>query len=480
MLFVMQSKGYCQLYISESSTVFVQDKDLLFVVGDIENSGTISNITLSGSLAQSLTGNGSIGLLKVNKSTGTASILSGSNQSITESLDLTSGILSSNGSWTLKNTASGSVRVLSHTTNSSLIVNAVVEQYIDVSERPHQWRTQGFPYRTSLSLSFIFGFSIDYNVGSRSVMYFIEGADDGLYGATGSRNAGYVSFTSSSESIQTGQGVMSWIYGNAGGRAGGGIMSGGLTIVSNGTLNESGSDVSLPLSYDANPVNQNNRGWNLVSNPFVSTIDLNSLDIIKNNIGSSIYRWNPVSASWTIYNGLIGIPSGVDSYIEPETSFFVQAMMLIPVLSISQRAKTGNSTGFVHLKRAPRFNTLTGERVSGNIKLMGVRLTIKEQGNELPDEAYLDISRSDASPGFDFKYDAASMERTSGPSLALMGTDGKAYAIQFDKLIDVRSDNPRYYPLRVSAPFKGGHSITIKKEGFWDARRRTWNGGNTS
>ncbi len=468
LILLIQIEVKSQLAVSNSTTIFVQDADLLFVVGDVENSGTISHLTLSGSLSQSLSGDGNIGGLKINKSSGIASILSGSNQRITTSLDLTSGILSSNGSLTLKSTSSGSASVLSHTTSGSITGNVNVEKYIDVSGRPHQWRNLGFPYSTSIALSSITGFSMDFTDGSRSVMYFNEGADNGAYGATGVRNTGYVSFISPSESISPGFGVMAWIYGNTGGRAGAGTMSGGITVLSSGVLNESGSDVSLPVTYNTSPVNPSNRGWNLVSNPFVSTLDWNSANITRSNVGGSIYRWNPASASWTTYNGLTGTPSGVGRYIESGSSFFVLATGASPQLTISQLAKTETSPGFIHLRRAPRLNLTPGEKSPTGTTLSGIRLSIVGQGNPMPDEAFLDISRSDAGPLFDDRYDASSMVRSSGPGISVVDSLGKSYAMQFDRPIDRGS--ARYYQLKVTAPFNGVHSIRIRKEGSWDKR----------
>jgi hypothetical protein len=468
--FLPCSQAFSQLYVSGSSTLYVQSGDVLFATGDVENNGTISRITLSGSSTQALSGSGTIQHLKVNKSSGTASIAIGSNQSVSETLDLTSGILASNASLTLKSSATGSARVLSHTAAGSLTGVVTVEKYIDVAGRPHQWRTLGFPYSSDLALSAVSGFAVDYTAGSKSMMYFNEGADDGAYGASGSRNGGYVSFSAATESITAGRGVMAWLYGNAGGRAGSGTMSGGLTILSSGTLNESGSAISLPVTYNPTPVNPANRGWNLVSNPFVSNIDWNSADIVKTKIGTTIYRWNPLSASWTTYNGLTGTPAGVDQYIEAGTSFFVKATDASPVLTIPQSAKTATSSGFIHAQRAPRISAIPGEKVSSDNGLAGIRLVIQGQGNPYPDEAYLDLSRSDASAGFDSRYDAVSMDRSSGPGVGVLGKDGRSFTLQFDLPLNETSAEARYYPLRITAPFKGEHHIIVKPEGRWDPR----------
>jgi hypothetical protein len=463
-----------QLSVASGETVKVTSADELVLLDDLVNNGTIERITLGGTSAQTITGTGTIYHLKLSKSAlGNTATISSGMQSVTGTVDLTAGTLAAGGFLTLKSDANGTVRVLEHTTAGSLDGNVTVERYINVDGRAKQWRTLGFPHSGNLTLSTLGGFSIDYTTGTRSVMYYNEGNDNGLYGSNASqgRNTGYVSFTSSSESIPAGQGVMAWLYGNSGGTANSsGNMTGALTITSTGPLNESGDAVSLPVYYTTA---RTNKGWNLVSNPFASSIDWSHDLITKTRINASIYRWNPISASWTTHNGSTGTPSdltGLDGIIEAGGAFFVQAEDASPILTIPQSAKTGTPTTFVHFGRAPGRLQLPGERARTEnvIRLSGVRASVKGQGNPMPDEVYVDLSRADATSGFDSRYDAETIGRTSGAGISVRDLKDRGYTMQFDAPISESGVERRYYPLRVTSPAKGATTLELWTEGAWN------------
>ena len=278
-----------QFHVPTGERIFVTAADELHVQENLENSGTIDRITLSGSAAQSITGTGSIFHLKVNKTTNPATISSGT-QSIFSTLDLTAGTLTVGGSGNLrlKSLSTGTARILEHTTAGTLTGTVQVERYIDVNNRKKQWRLLGFPYSSATVLNTISGIGIDFTASTRSMMYFSESGDNGTYGTGGTRNTGYNSFTIGTESITAKTGVAAWLYG-ASGTASSGTMSDSLTILSSGTLMEDGNSVSLPVTYtSANTY----KGWNLVANPYASTIDWMSPGIVKTNV-SVIYRYDP-------------------------------------------------------------------------------------------------------------------------------------------------------------------------------------------
>jgi hypothetical protein len=438
---------------------------------NLTNNGNITattgKLSMVGSAAQTISGTGSIKNLEVDNAAGiTISTGAGNSLSITGTLTPKVGALTTNGNLTLKSNASGTARIANHTASASISGDVNVERFIDTDTKQKQWRSLGFPHNGTLALDAIKGFAIDYASGSRSMMYFNEGGDDGAnYGSGGTqRNAGYVSFTTSSESIPAGRGVMAWLYGNTGGSAGTGTMAGTLTIRSTGPLNEGGNDVTLPVTYTTG------KGWNLVANPFASAIDWNSADIVKTNIDNVIYRWNPASASWTTYSGTAGVPANVDAVIEAGSAFFVKANAASPVLTIKQNAKTASSTGFSHFSRSPlRVSGIPSERApSTSGKLAGVRVRVQGQGNPLPDEAYLDISHNDATPDFDSRYDAESMGRSSGAGISIRGKDEVHHALLFDPPIATTGLEKRYYPLKLTSPAKGATTLELWTEGSWN------------
>lgn len=471
------------LTIESGASFDVSDKTLT-ITSNLSNAGTFSanagKLVMGGAMAQTITGNVTVKDLEINNpSTGSPSgvtITAGIayKLNVTGTLQMTAGTLITSSNLVLKSSASGSARIAAHTTASTISGNAAVERFIDVQGKDKQWRTLGFPHSADITISSITGFAQDFNTGSRSLMYYNEGSDNGAYSGSGGtqRNGGYVSFTSTTGAggtIPVGKGIMAWLYGNSGGIAGTGKMTGSLTIKSTGALNETGADVSLPVSYTAA---NTYKGWNLVANPFASAIDWNSADIVKTHIDNTIYRWNPASASWTTYNGSIGNPASVDGVIEAGSAFFVKANDVSPVLTVKQNAKTASSTGFSHFSKAPfRLSGISSERApSTAAKLAGVRISVKGQGNPLPDEAYLDISRTDATSNFDPKYDAESMGRSSGAGIGIRGKEELHHALLFDAPLKENGTETRYYPLKVTSPAKGATTLELWTEGTWNAQ----------
>jgi hypothetical protein len=466
-LLLLSQSTIAQFYLAAGETIKISSPNVFYVMEDLVNNSTIGYITLSGGNAQNVSGTGTITHLVVDKSAGTATVSSG-RQTLTGTVTLTTGTLDANDRLTLKSDVNGTARVLSHSTTSTLTGKVTVERYIDVEGRNKHWRSLGFPYSGNLTLTSISGMSINTDAANRSVMYFNESADNALYGNTGMRNAGYVGFSALSENLPGGRGVLAWLYGNSGGTPGQGTMTGSLTISSSGTLNEDGNAVSLPVYYTTAATY---RGWNLVSNPFASNIDWQGVS--RTNIDDAIYRWDPQVANWTACNSSGGNTGGADRYIESGGAFFVHANAANPVLTVPQSAKTGTATTKTHFSRNPYTMALPSERAPGTSsmpRLTGIRIKASGMGNPLPEENYIDISQSDATEGFDTKYDAGSMARSSGTGISLRDKSGKVYVMQFDKPITEAGSEKRYYPLIVTTPQAGSTNIELTTEGNWNPR----------
>jgi hypothetical protein len=385
-------------------------------------------------------------------------------QSLIGTLDLTAGTLAADGFLTLKSSSAGTARVASHTTAGAVTGSVKVERYIAAS-RKKQWRMLGFPYSSALTISDISGLGMEFSASTNTIMRYNEGADNGVYGTSGARNAGYVLFTDNTQQIQPLTGVMAWLFGPSGSTASTGDLGAtdSMTIVSTGTLYEDGNAVSPTINYTSANAN---KGWNLVANPFASTIDWSSADITKTGI-TTIYRYDPQNIRWSTHNGSTGTNSA-DQYIESGASFFVQASGSSPVLTIPQSVKVSTNTSFTHFTRAPRLTNIPGQRVPGATVGAGVRVSAQGVADAAGDEVYVDLSRNDATAGFDVKYDAVSMGRTGGAGLAVKGEGDRTYAMQYDEPIAETGKEKRYYPLNVTGITKGATSLTLRTEGSWN------------
>jgi hypothetical protein len=459
------SSAQAQLSVANNERVSITSAGELVLLEHLVNNGTIDDLTLGGTASQSISGTGTIVNLKLSKSAiGNTATITGGMQSLIGTLDLTAGTLAAGGYLTLKSSSAGTARVATHTTAGAVTGTVKVERYIGADARVRQWRMLGFPYSTNVAISSITGIEKTFSASTKTMMYYNEGNDNGVYGTTGARNAGYVQYTAS-DNILPLTGVMAWLFGPTGSTASTGTMSAAdsMTMVSSGTLYESGNTVNIPVYFSSG---NTNKGWNLVSNPFASTIDWTSSGVVKTGL-STIYRYDPQFVRWTTHNGSDGTNSA-DKYIESGASFFVQATVVSPTLTISQDAKASDNTVYTHFSRVPRLSNLPGQRVTSAASGAGIRVSAQGLADAGGDEVYVDLSRSDATADFDLVYDAVSMGRTGGAGLAVKGAGDRAYAMQYDRPITEAGREKRYYPLRVTGIVTGATSLTLRTEGSWN------------
>jgi hypothetical protein len=88
-------------------------------------------------------------------------------------------------------------------------------------------------------------------------------------------------------------------------------------------------------------------------------------------------------------------------------------------------------------------------------------------GNPIPGEAYLDVSRTDATKGWDPQYDGLMMARTSGANIYFEGDKDNDYSMHFDR--PLMNGEQRYYPITVTTPMAGETLIEIAPEGKWSS-----------
>ncbi len=126
-------------------------------------------------------------------------------------------------------------------------------------------------------------------------------------------------------------------------------------------------------------------GWNLVGNPYPSSIDWDATDSwVKQHITNSVYVWNPTMGQYTSYNGSVGTNGG-SRYIAPMQAFFVVANDYFPQISVLHSGRTTSPTTF-----------FKAENVSELIRL-------KVSGTNYADETvvYFDMNASQDLDGFD-------------------------------------------------------------------------------
>lgn len=161
-------------------------------------------------------------------------------------------------------------------------------------------------------------------------MYFYNEAPPGASSA-GWTGSGYP-VASNTETLQTGRGYSLLVRNELGAR----------TMALTGTINS--GDINLPVTYNSSGSPADD-GWNLVGNPYPSTIDWNnSLGWVKTAIqGNMISVWDAGLKQYKSWNGSTGsLGSG---RIGQGQAFWIQANGA-PTLTVKEDAKTSTTGAF--------------------------------------------------------------------------------------------------------------------------------------
>lgn len=390
-----------------------------------------------------------------------------------------------------------------HTSAGNILGKTTVKRYIDNNipgavgggNRKKQWRFLGLPYRNPTLLSELSG--INFSVTTPTMMQFFEFSNGvgtaGTYGNTGPRSNGYQTYTALTNSIESLNGFVAWIYDGA---TATGTLSSSQTLVSSGELFEDGLPVTKgPLSYldvltRVNPAQD--LGWNLVSNPFAAPIAINdAVNVSFNRLNPVIYRWNPQAENWTTYNRTTNAGTGgANNIVESGASFFVQAIAANPTATpaitgnaqivFNQNAKRPDASnfGFFQFKKNNTQLGLAQSVVGGSNESeqlpTGIRIKASGPGNPIPGDALLALSIQDATASFDNQYDAFAFGRSSGAAVAIRGNDKSYFAIQADKPIAEAGKEKRIYPLAFTAPSLGAAKLELELEGTWNSLNKVY------
>jgi len=209
----------------------------------------------------------------------------------------------------------------------------------------------------------------------------------------------------------------------------------------NGTFN-------LPVSYSSSG-NNSSDGWNLVGNPYPSTIDWNSVGWTKTNIDNAIYfddysTATPVFASYV--NGVS--TNGGSNLIGTGQGFWVKANANSPVLTIQESVKTpGTSTTLFRLSSPS--NLIRVVLAKGDVK----------------DETVVYFSES-STDGYDSKYDALKLKNPkSYPNLSSLSMASEKYSINSLPMLK----GIKIVPLDVSNVSEGSYQLSFSGLGSFPA-----------
>jgi len=191
-----------------------------------------------------------------------------------------------------------------------------------------------------------------------------------------------------------------------------------VTIDFTGNLNQGTIDISSLLTYTVNTPTAD--GFNLIGNPYMSTIDWTSANITKTNIGNYIYVINPSTGSYATYD--VATQTSVNNgsnLIASSQGFFIRTTASNPSVIFRETAKTTST--------APTFFRSDAARTTSTfskIKLKAVR------NNENTDELVIVLGDTAHKAGIDAS-DAVKFFNDNNLNFYTRSTELKNLAINY-------------------------------------------------
>lgn len=344
----------------------------LQVAGAVTNAGSIvataGKVTFNGTSAQVIPANvfstNTIKDLELNNAAG---VTLNSALRLTGILTATVGTFNANGNLTLASSATSTAGVATIPVGASIIGQVKVERFIQGGAKDlyRGYRMLSSPiYDNTTSF-------VNANIEGNRSTKFSQLIDDMIITGTGgavngfdqtssnpagawTHNLGYVGIPNINTSVNTGKGMYLFFRGNRDNfplKTNSPYVDPENVVMDfDGILNQ--QDISVTLNYSATL-----GGYNLLGNPYASTIDWDSANwgADKVNINNSIWVWNPVKRSYATYVNGLGSLDG-SRYIASGQSFFVQA--LAPgSIKFKENIKMANQQPPVLLMSAPSRQT---------------------------------------------------------------------------------------------------------------------------
>lgn len=324
------------LQIPTGKTLSIDNNTTLSIAGDIFNSGSISSggsnavLKMVGSGAQYLAGSNNIAKLTIENSNG---VEIGGVMNITNSLTLTSGVLTTGGYVTLKSNSTGTA-IVNQVTGGSVSGSVVVERYIP-ARRAYRLLSSPVTTTTSINANWQEGGSNTSGIGTH-----ITGSTSGSNGfdqtqtgnnslythnnSTGSWSA--VSNTNSN-TLTAGNPYRLMVRGDRTVD-----LSTNTPTPTNTTLRATGTLYVGTLAVSG--LSQSANGFSFIGNPYQAPVDMNAILTASTNLNTNFYYiWDPKVSTRGAYvtvdvannsNNVSG--SAADKYLQPWQACFVKTV----------------------------------------------------------------------------------------------------------------------------------------------------------
>lgn len=278
---------------------------------------------------------------------------------------MTDGTLYSNGNLVLASEATGTATIGS-LANGDIIGNVTAQRFIPGGPNKRRWRLLSSPVNVSDSTSFtqiqdnIFVTGIGAGFDEAPVQPSLKTYDERKPGAT---NDGWVFPSSISDQVGKGEGVCVFVRGSRqlADPFNTNTVPDDVVIDYIGTVNK--GDIQPNVYYTAaGSTSVSSRGWNLVGNPYQAYLTWDNIQ--KTNLENKIYFYNPVTATYDIYDATLGTGTNyATKRIAPGQGFFV---------------RTKNTGASIRFKETSKSDTISNVfyRNAGVENLLSIRVYI--------------------------------------------------------------------------------------------------------
>lgn len=410
-----------------------------YVAGNWTNDGTFnagtSTVIFNGGAAQTIGGlaiGNNFFNITIENTFGGVSLLT--DQGITGTLTLTNGTFTTTGKiFTLLSNVAGTARIAT-ITGGNITGNITMQRYVTGNDG---WRDLAGPVASNLedwegefSMS---GFpGTDYPATAfKSVMIYDESA-------TGNKDQGWIIPSNTSDVLTAGKGYLCWLGNDP---PPGSSLPKTIDLV--GPPNKFA--IAFPVTYNDDPAQPATEdGWNLVGNPYPSTIDWNAAGWTKTNVNSTVYIWRDdlqVYASYTTAGPNPGPNGGVPT-IASMQGFWIQTNAASPVLSLNETVKTAADQPF--FKQPPPGEVILKLKITGQ--------------NGYSDETFMRIMPG-AIPGFEADKDAYKLFSGSPlpPQISSLINDTLDLCLNSFSM----ADENKVIPLRVKTGTQGSVMVEV-------------------
>lgn len=183
-------------------------------------------------------------------------------------------------------------------------------------------------------------------------------------------------------------------------------------------------------------------GFNMVANPYPSTIDWDSPSWTKTNVDDAIYLWQADLGQYATYIGGVSTNGG-SNLIPSSQGFYVKTNASSPVLQANENIKVAGNPTFIR---------------SSNSLTAGALFRAKLEGNNYKDEAIVRFNEN-ASNSFDGKFDAVKLysSKAEVPSIAFVANN-KDLSVNTLPMDEANLS----IPVRVKVGVSGNYSLSFE------------------